>query len=162
MKAAVSLDPWYLPVRKLVEKNSYYMNSKSPPTLVINTEDFGRQMDQMIGTKVYSQKKCSDLFRTESEKKGKLEQCVIKDSIHSCQSDNWLLRPVETSTLILGKYPVNKWREQFLVNNYLVVEFLHRTGIIQNKTKSLANATDMIRQRVTENQDLLKYECRMK
>lgn len=51
--AVVSLDPWYLPVHKLVELKRYHLNKKSPPTLIINTEDFPNMCEKGIGLQIY-------------------------------------------------------------------------------------------------------------
>ena len=66
VKAVVSLDPWYLPVHKLVESKRYHLSNKSPPTLIINTEDFPNMCEKGIGLHIYDQAKCTETFKEES------------------------------------------------------------------------------------------------
>jgi len=45
VKAAICLDPWYLPVNKEVtDTKTYKFDKTMPPTMIINTSEFPQEM----------------------------------------------------------------------------------------------------------------------
>jgi hypothetical protein len=72
--ASIVLDPWYLMRHVGISATgNYHLDPACPPTLIIRTADFPREIDKDTGS-VYSQAKCTDVFMERSlEKCGKLE-----------------------------------------------------------------------------------------
>jgi hypothetical protein len=146
-KACVSLDPWFLACEKQVNDKRFFVDKKTPQTLVVYSPTLPELVTKL--SKDFDQKACMDTFSAESQKAGRFEQVTINDSLHDSMSDKGYLFPTEICT---ERFPHPRYMEINYHVNYLVVDFLARTGIIGD-AKGIEAKLD---------QTLLKYDAKLK
>ena len=143
VKAVLTMDPWMLPLKKLVEAK-LLKNLTEKPLFVLNSSSFNP------GITHYDHKALQDTLFTENEKTDNLENILlINNSTHQHQTDLIAIMPFELE--LLGqmnpkdgpRIPRTYLPQLHQLMVWLQLDFLHKSGT-GNKQCNIVNVKNLI------------------
>ena len=132
IKAVISLDPWVTPLQNRIKTKLLKLGRKNQQHLIISTDKFANYINSAMSIPELKTQEENLQSLIDNSGDAQIERIHLTH-LHPChQSDEIIFEPLGLSLHKYWRPPYSNYKELYLLNGWLMLDFLYDKGCVTN------------------------------